>query len=190
MRFNELRDALRLRLAGKNVEFNDEQLKAVVSLLAGPGVVWELKFGNWVLLAAGADQRLRTGRDSDVARRRTRARLPSRRNGCCAATWRISPRIQRLDPEEERFVLLAMHQTLVERGLCLREHTDKGTLLVFPSFYRRERPELVGHPAVLVSYRLQRIPRRHLRHTGRPPAPHRTLPARPSSGAMPPTSRR
>jgi hypothetical protein len=46
-----------------------------------------------------------------------------------------------------------MHQTLVERGLCLREHTDKGPLLIFPSYYRRERPELVGHPAVLVSYR-------------------------------------
>ena len=61
--------------------------------------------------------------------------------------------MQRLEPEEERFVLLAMHQTLVERGLCLREHTDKGPLLIFPSYYRRERPELVGHPAVLVSYR-------------------------------------
>jgi len=59
----------------------------------------------------------------------------------------------RLPAEEERFVLLAMHQTLVERGLCLREHTDKGPLLIFPSYYRRERPELVGHPAVLVSYR-------------------------------------
>ena len=43
--------------------------------------------------------------------------------------------------------------TLVERGLCLREHTDQGPLLIFPSYYRRERPELVGHPAVLVSYR-------------------------------------
>src|SRR3954454_9402466 len=35
---------------------------------------------------------------------------------------------------------------------CLREHTDTGALLIFPSYYRRERPELVGHPAVLVSY--------------------------------------
>ena len=26
-------------------------------------------------------------------------------------------------------------------------------MLIFPSYYRRERPELVGHPAVLVSYR-------------------------------------
>ena len=46
-----------------------------------------------------------------------------------------------------------MHQTLVERALCLREQTDFGTLLVFPSYYRRERKELTGHPAVQVSYR-------------------------------------
>ena len=46
-----------------------------------------------------------------------------------------------------------MHKILVERGLCLREHTDTGTMLIFPSYYRRERPELVGHPAALVSYR-------------------------------------
>ncbi len=59
----------------------------------------------------------------------------------------------RLAGDEERFVLLAMHQTLVECGLCLRQPTDKGNLLVFPSFYRRERPEQVGHPAVLVNYR-------------------------------------
>ena len=37
--------------------------------------------------------------------------------------------------------------------LCSREHTETGTLLIFPSYYGRERPELVGHPAVLVSYR-------------------------------------
>jgi len=60
---------------------------------------------------------------------------------------------ERLPAEEERFVLLAMHKILVERGLCLREHTEQGTMLIFPSYYRRERPELVGHPAALVSYR-------------------------------------
>ena len=48
---------------------------------------------------------------------------------------------------------MAMHQTLLERGLCLREQTDKGPMLIFPSYYRRERSELTGHPAVLVSYR-------------------------------------
>ena len=59
----------------------------------------------------------------------------------------------RLEGDEERFVLLAMHQTLVERGLCLRQPTTQGNLLVFPSYYRKERPEIVQYPAVQVNYR-------------------------------------
>lgn len=61
--------------------------------------------------------------------------------------------LQRLEGEEERVLLLAMVETLLERGLCLREQTDEGAKLIFPSYYRRERPDLTGHPAVLVSYR-------------------------------------
>jgi small GTP-binding protein len=152
VRFNELRDALSLRLTGLESPFKDEELKAVVGLLAGPGVVWELEFGSWVLLqperinayAQAVIQTLREDEDE-------RGCLPEERVLRGELSYHSS--IQRLNPEEERFVLLAMHQTLVERGLCLREHTDKGPLLVFPSYYRRERPELVGHPAVLVSYR-------------------------------------
>lgn len=143
MRFNEVRDALRLRLAGEEAQFKDEELKAVVGLLAGPGVVWELKFGNWVLLQperinAYAQAVIQTLREDEFER------------GCLFEervlqgdlTYHSS--MARLPAEEERFVLLAMHQTLVECGLCLREHTDKGPLLIFPSYYRRERPELVA----------------------------------------------
>src|SRR5262249_44929476 len=50
MRFNELRESLRLRLSGEIKQFSDEELRAVLTLLAGPGVVWELAFGGWVLL--------------------------------------------------------------------------------------------------------------------------------------------
>ncbi|MSV28174.1 MAG: TIR domain-containing protein [Bryobacterales bacterium] len=154
MRFNELRDALRLRLAGEGEDgvFKDEELKAVVGLLAGPGVVWELEFGSWVLLQperinAYAQAVIQTLRADE----HERGCLPEERvlNG----DLMYHSSIERLPAEEERFVLLAMHQTLVGRGLCLREHTTAGTLLIFPSYYRRERPELVGHPAVLVSYR-------------------------------------
>jgi small GTP-binding protein len=152
MRFNELRDALRLRLTGEGEPFKDEELKAVVGLLAGPSVVWELAFGSWVLLQpervnAYAQAVIQTLRADE----HERGCLPEERvlNGDLA----YHSSMERLPAEEERFVLLAMHQTLVERGLCLREHTDKGPLLIFPSYYRRERPELLGHPAVLVSYR-------------------------------------
>jgi len=152
LRFNELRETLQLRLSGELTRFKDEELKAVVGLLAGPGVVWELKFGHWVLLQperinAYAQAVIQTLREDE----HERGCLPEERVLNGALTYHSS--IERLGADEERFVLLAMHQTLVERGLCLREHTDKGALLVFPSYYRRERPELVGHPAVLVSYR-------------------------------------
>jgi small GTP-binding protein len=152
LRFNELREALRLNLSGGDARFTDEELKAVVSLLAGPGVVWELKFGSWVLLQperinAYAQAVIQTLREDEYER----GCLPEERVLSGDLTYYSSA--ARLEADEERFVLLAMHQTLVERGLCLREHTDKGPLLIFPSYYRRERPELIGHPAVLVSYR-------------------------------------
>jgi len=156
MRFNELRETLQLRLmeaqTGEVARFTDEELKAVVGLLAGPGVVWELKFGSWVLLQperinAYAQAVIQTMRDDQ----HERGCLPEER--VLDGNLKYHSSMARLEADEERFVLLAMHQTLVERGLCLREHTDKGALLVFPSFYRRERPDLVGHPAVLVSYR-------------------------------------
>ncbi len=141
-----------MRLSGEVSRFTDEELTAVVSLLAGPGVVWELKFGCWVLLQperinAYAQAVIQTMRED----RHERGCLSEERvlNG----DLKYHSSMSRLKADEERFVLLAMHQTLVERGLCLREHTEKGALLVFPSFYRRERPDLVGHPAVLVSYR-------------------------------------
>ncbi len=152
MRFNELRETLQLRLSGEFTRFTDEELKAVVGLLAGPGVVWELKFGHWVLLQperinAYAQAVIQTMREDE----HERGCLPEERVLNGELSYHSS--MTRLDADEERFVLLAMHQTLVERGLCLREHTDQGPLLIFPSYYRRERPELVGHPAVLVSYR-------------------------------------
>jgi small GTP-binding protein len=152
MRFNELREALQLRLSGELERFTDEELKAVVSLLAGPGVVWELKFGSWVLLqperinayAQAVIQTMRADEDE-------RGCLLEERVLSGELTYHSS--MPRLEADEERFILLAMHQTLVERGLCLREQTDQGPMLIFPSYYRRERPELVGHPAVLVTYR-------------------------------------
>jgi small GTP-binding protein len=151
MRFNELRETLRLRLAGEGAPFTDEELHAVLSLLAGPGVVWELKFGSWVLLHpeyinAYAQAVIQTMRGDPHERGCVSRELVL--NGALA----YQSSLKQLEADEERIVLLAMHQTLVERGLCFSESTDQGTLLIFPSYYRRERPDLVGHPAVQVSY--------------------------------------
>ena len=123
LRFNEMRDALRLRLTGKGVQFKDEELQAVMSLLAGPGVVWQLQFGSWVLLEperinAYAQAVIQT-LPSDPEER---GLIPEERVLRGELAYQSS--MKRLD-SEERFVLLAIQQTLVERGLCLREHTRK-----------------------------------------------------------------
>jgi WD40 repeat protein len=152
IRFNDLREILQFRLSPGDGQFTDDDLRGVIGLLAGPGVVWPLNFGSWILLQperinAYAQAVIQTLRSDELER------------GCLSEEQLLEGRLTytssmaRLDPEEEEFVLLAMHQMLVARGLCLREHTEQGTLLIFPSYYRRERPDLVEHPAVLVSYR-------------------------------------
>ncbi|SEH41863.1 TIR domain-containing protein [Magnetospirillum fulvum] len=151
LRFNELRETLRIRLTGSVSQFSDEELKAVVGLLCGPGIVWDLAFGSWVLLQpecinAYAQAVIQTLREDKHERGCITEELVLKGN------ISFRPSMQRLAAEEERFILLAMHQILVERGLCLRVQTGDGPVLIFPSYYRRERPELVGHPAVLVSY--------------------------------------
>ena len=152
MRFNELRDGLRLRITTDDERFSDEQLKAVIGLLAGPGAVWELKFGSWVLLQperinAYAQAVIQTLREDQFER----GCVPEER--VLAGDLKYESSAPRLPEDEERIVLLAMHQLLVERALCLREHTETGTQLIFPSYYRRERKELTGEPATQVSYR-------------------------------------
>src|SRR5262249_4656120 len=112
MRFNELRETLQLRLSGEVARFTDEELKAVVSLLAGTGVVWELKFGSWVSLQperinAYAQAVIQTMRADE----HERGCLPEERVLKGQLNYQSS--VARLDADEERFVLLAMHQTLV-----------------------------------------------------------------------------
>jgi small GTP-binding protein len=155
MRFNELRDALRLRLPPNEINFADAELKAVLSLLSGPGVILELEFGAWILfqpelINAYSQAVIATMRDD-----------PSEL-GCVSEQKVLGGDLvyggfKRIAPEDERFVLLEMHRKLLQRGLCARELTDKDVLLVFPSYYKRNRPELVGHPAVLVSYRFDGV---------------------------------
>jgi small GTP-binding protein len=152
LRVNELREILSLRLSGTGTQFSDADLKSVVTLLAGPGVVWQLKFGSWVLLKPESINAYGQAVIQTM-------RLDHQERGCIQEDRVLRGDLEyhasmtRLPNDEERFVLLAMHQLLVERGLCLREQTNDGPLLIFPSYYRRERPPLADHPATLVSYR-------------------------------------
>src|SRR5262249_16446075 len=133
LRLSELKQQLELILPGEG--FTLDELRAVVALLAGPGVVWQLEFGDLVLL-----QPERINAYAAAVVRSVRAHTEE--IGCIFEKDVLGGKLdyqdmKRLPPEQEQVVLRAMHQMFIDRGLCLREHTDKGPLLVFPSYFRR-----------------------------------------------------
>ena len=113
-------------------------------------MVWELKFGSWVLL-----QPERINAYASAVVRKIRQHPDE--IGCILEEDILNANLDfqdmdRLPPFEEAMVLRAMHQTFVDHGICLREETEQGRQLVLPSYFKRERPELKGHPAIFVSY--------------------------------------
>lgn len=148
IRFNELRDRLQFSLGD---ELADDELRAAIGSLAVRGLVWELEFGSYVLLQPEyinlyAQAVIDTVREDEL----DRGCLPEARLFNGDLTYRSS--LNRLNPEDEQIILSAMQNMFVERGLCFRENTDKGPLLIFPGYFRQERPELVSYPPVLMSY--------------------------------------
>ena len=148
LRIGELKQQLEMRLPRE--VFTLEQLRAVVGLLASPGIVWQLEFGDFILL-----QPERINAYAAAVIRKVRAHTDE--IGVIPEEDVLAGRLnyqdmKRLPPDEEQIVLRAMHQTFIDHGLCIREATETGTLLVFPSYFKRERTELEGHPAVFVTY--------------------------------------
>ena len=149
LRMAELRQQVEMKLPDE--AFTLDQLRAVVGLLVGPGAVWQLEFGEFVLL-----QPERINAYAAAVVRSVRAHTDE--IGCIPEQRVLDGDLdyqdmERLPGDEEDIVLRAMHQTFVDHGLCLREPSDEGMLLVFPSYYKRERPDPPGHPSVFVTYK-------------------------------------
>jgi small GTP-binding protein len=141
-----LRQRIHLVLPGES--FTEAELRAVVGLLHGPGVVWKLEFGDLVLL-----QPERINAYAAAVIRTVRSRTDD--IGVIAEARVLDGNdldfgaVVRLPAPEEATVRRAMHQLLVDRGLCIRE---KGQL-VFPSLFTRARPEKIDFPNILMTYR-------------------------------------
>ncbi len=149
LRMGELKQRLELRLPDES--FSPGDVRAVVGLLAGPGIVLQLEFGDFTLLQP---ERI----DSYAGAVIRSVSAHTEEHGSIAEEDVLAGRlrykdVRRLPPSEEEIVLRALHQTFIRHGLCWREHTDAGARLVFPSYFRREAPEDPGRPPVLVSYR-------------------------------------
>jgi small GTP-binding protein len=155
--FKELESILRVRLPA-DTKFADAQLETVVSLLDGPGLVKELGFGTYILLRPEwintyAQAVIRTLRAAESGL------------GCLPVSSIVEGKLvfqtkqedgkdvveKRLGPADEKVVLQAMEQMLLERRLCLRQDGD----LVFPSHFGLERPVGPVPPKFFVSYTIR-----------------------------------
>lgn len=148
LRLAELKQRLEMQLEGERFELSE--LEAVVSLLAGPGMVKRLDFGGFILLRPEVLSRYAAA----VVRK---VRQHPQEIGCIREDEFLAGNLdfqdfQRLAPEDEAVVLRALLETFVSRAWCLRQLNEDAALLVFPSYFRRERTEQPGHPHVLVTY--------------------------------------
>ena len=144
------------RLPNEIGPFPPAELDAVLGLLVGPGAIARLGFGEHVLLRpelinAYGQAVIRTLRQDPEER------------GCITEQRLLDgddldypPNFERLGRDDEAVVLRGLQRELVDRAICIRDQDATGrraTLLVFPSYFRRERPEWPGEPNVFTTYR-------------------------------------
>ena len=149
IRLAELKQRMEMALRGEDFELGE--LQAVVSLLAGPGMIQRLDFGGFILLRPEVLSRYAAA----VVRK---VRKHPQELGCIREDELLAGDLdyqdfQRLPRDDEAVVLRALLETFVSRAWCLRQPCDSTAMLTFPSYFRRERKEQPGHPSVLVTYR-------------------------------------
>lgn len=180
VRISELRQRLQLELQGESIEMT--ALRTVVGLLESQGIVKKLDFGDFVLLQPAqinnyASTVVRCARENEdeigaVPERDVLEALidfkdmkrPSERKEqveqsepeqSTDSSESSSSRFTgstRLEEEDEKLLLRATVQTFLDRSLCTRVDTDKGTQLVFPSYFKIDRPDAPNVPPVVVTY--------------------------------------
>jgi WD40 repeat protein/transcription elongation factor Elf1 len=148
VRLPELRQRLQLMLPEETITESD--LRAVVGLMQGQGVVQMLAFGDFLLLSPAWINRYA----SVVVRM---AREHADEMGVVLEQRVLDGLLaykdmERLSEADEKILLRAIVQTFLDRSLCLRQETPQGTMLVFPSYFRRDKPDLPEHPNVFVTY--------------------------------------
>ena len=150
-RVSELRQRLQLELQDESIE--EAALRTVVGLLESQGIVKKLDFGDFVLLQPA----LINDYGSAIVRC---ARENSDEIGCVPERDILEGDIDfkdmdRLSEGDEKILLRATVQMFLDRSLCSSVDSESGTQLVFPSYFKLDRPEAPNRPPVVVTYGFQ-----------------------------------
>ncbi len=150
IRLAELKQRMEMTLGDEDLTL--EELKTVVGLLAGPGMIQQLDFGGLILLQPEVLSRYAAA----VVRK---VRKHPQELGCIREDELLTGNLDYQDfkrlesQEDEKVVLRALLEQFISRAWCLRQPCDGTAILTFPSYFRRERKEQPSHPSVLVTYR-------------------------------------
>ena len=149
IRLSELNQRLDVLL--RDQPFTLAELQTAIGHLAGPGMIQRLDFGGFLLLRPEVLSRYAAALVRKVRRH-------PQELGCLSEEELLAGDLDyqdftRLPHEDEAVVLRALLETVISQAWCLRQSSDQGNVLTFPSYFRRERNEPPTHPNVLVSYR-------------------------------------
>jgi len=129
----------------------ESSLEAVLGILAQQGIVALLPFGDYVLLQPELI-------DEYASAIVLNARQHGDELGCVNENDVLEGRINLqgvnriANKSDEKILLMSILRLFNDKALCLREETSSGTMLVFPYFIQRERPDKAEFADILVTY--------------------------------------
>jgi small GTP-binding protein len=137
---NDLEDRMHKALPKEN--FGRSEVGTVVKSLARPGIIWEMKFGDLILLKP---EIINTYGAALVRKVRDRPDEMGYIDESDLLEGNLDYQTERLPEDEEKFILLALNETLIRHAWTLQEVIGNQRVIIFPSFFRRERPEQKQH---------------------------------------------
>ncbi|NEZ58498.1 TIR domain-containing protein [Adonisia turfae] len=130
------------------------QFETCIGRVESQGLVRKLSFGNLILLQpelldAYASTLVMTARDESdglgcIAEKKVRE-----------GTFRMSEDERISDREQEKLLLLATVEDLLTHEIALREESEDGTYLVFPSQFTRELPDVLDPEGKAVTFEFE-----------------------------------
>ena len=151
MRFDSLKQRLQMDFINDPVgAIEAKDIRAVVGLLEGQGIIKKLDFGDWILLQPEQINNYASAIVKEV-RENSEEIGHINKEDLLEGKIKFSDVSENLEEDIEKELLREIIHIFINRNICLQEDTLNGKQLVFPSYFKIER-ELEDVPNVFVTY--------------------------------------